>query len=72
LSCLHLVEAIEGRQRKLHKRALARLASPGGAKYAGARHAREWSGKILVLNLRARGFLLLLNIFACMEKIVVA
>jgi len=48
------------------------LASPGVAKYAGARHAREWSGKILVLNLQARGFLLLLNIFACMEKIVVA
>jgi len=42
------------------------------AKYAGARHAREWSGKILVLTLRARGFLLLLNIFACKEKIAVA
>jgi len=50
------------------------LASPGrgGAKYAGARHARKWSGKILVLTLQVRGFLLLLNIFTCMEKIAVA
>jgi hypothetical protein len=38
-----------------HTRALARL---GGAKGAGARHAREWSAEIRPLALRGRGFLL--------------
>jgi hypothetical protein len=45
--------------------ARARLAWPGragagrgGAKGAGARHAREWSAEILPLALRGRGYLL--------------
>jgi hypothetical protein len=40
-----------------HTRALA---SPGrgGAKGAGARHAREWSAEIRPLALRGRGYLL--------------
>jgi hypothetical protein len=43
-----------------HTRALARLAGPGrgGAKGAGARHAREWSAEIRPLALRGRGYLL--------------
>ena len=48
-----------------HARALARLAWPGlagpgrgGAKGAGARHAREWSAEIQPLALRGRGYLL--------------
>jgi hypothetical protein len=43
-----------------HARALARLAWPGlgGAKGAGARHAREWSAEIRPLALRGRGYLL--------------
>jgi hypothetical protein len=43
-----------------HARALARLAGPGrgGAKGAGARHAREWSAEIRPLALRGRGYLL--------------
>jgi hypothetical protein len=65
-----LVEAIEERQRKPHTCSLASSVR-GVAKYAGARHVREWSVKILILTLRACGFLLLLNIFACMEKIEV-
>jgi hypothetical protein len=38
-----------------HTRALVRL---GGAKGAGARHAREWSAEIRLLALRGRDFLL--------------
>jgi hypothetical protein len=34
------------------------LASPGRAKGAGARHAREWSAEIRPLALRGRGYLL--------------
>jgi hypothetical protein len=48
-----------------HTRALARLAWPGlawpgrgGAKGAGARHAREWSAEIRPLALRGLGYLL--------------
>jgi hypothetical protein len=44
-----------------HARARSpRLTSPGrgGAKGAGARHAREWSAKIRPLALRGRGYLL--------------
>jgi hypothetical protein len=43
-----------------HVRALARLAGPGrgGAKGAGARHAREWSAEIRPLALRGRVYLL--------------
>jgi hypothetical protein len=48
-----------------HARALARLAWPGragagrgGAKGAGARHAREWSAEIRPLALRGRDYLL--------------
>ena len=43
-----------------HARALACLAWPGrgGAKGAGARHAREWSAEIRPLALRGRGYLL--------------
>jgi hypothetical protein len=46
-----------------HARALARLAWPGrgGAKGAGARHAREWSTEIRPLALRGRGYLLLFD-----------
>jgi hypothetical protein len=42
-----------------HARASS-LASPGrgGAKGAGARHAREWSAEIRPLALRGRGYLL--------------
>jgi hypothetical protein len=42
-----------------HARALARLAWPwrGGAKGAGARHAREWSAEIRPLALRGRAYL---------------
>ena len=60
-----MVEAIEGRQRKPHararspRRAWRGVAWRGVAKYASTRHAREWSGKVFVLTLRARGFLLL-------------
>ena len=42
-----------------HARARSpRLAWPGGAKGAGARHAREWSAEIRPLALRGRGYLL--------------
>jgi hypothetical protein len=41
-----------------HACALARLAWPGRAKGAGARHAREWSAEIRPLALRGRGYLL--------------
>ena len=45
-----------------HTRALARLAWPdrggGGAKGAGARHAREWSAEIRPLALWGRDYLL--------------
>ena len=34
------------------------LAWPGGAKGAGARHAREWSAEIRPLALRGRDYLL--------------
>jgi hypothetical protein len=51
--------------RATRARALARLAWPGragagrgGAKGAGARHAREWSAEIRPLALRGRGYLL--------------
>jgi hypothetical protein len=49
-----------------HTRALARLASPGrgGAKGAGARHAREWSAEIRPLALRGRGYLLPFDFFS--------
>jgi hypothetical protein len=41
-----------------HTRALARSPGRGGAKGAGARHAREWSAEIRPLALRGRGYLL--------------
>jgi hypothetical protein len=43
-----------------HALASPRLAWPGrgGAKGAGARHAREWSAEIRPLALRGRGYLL--------------
>jgi hypothetical protein len=43
-----------------HERALARLggAGRGGAKGAGARHAREWSAEIWPLALQGRSYLL--------------
>jgi hypothetical protein len=43
--------------------ALARLAWRGGAKGAGARHAREWSVEIRPLALRGRGYLLPFDFF---------
>ena len=53
-----------------HTRALARLAWPGlawpgrgGAKGAGARHAREWSAEIRPLALPGRGYLLSFDFF---------
>jgi hypothetical protein len=36
---------------------------------AGARHTREWSNDFSLPTLRVRSFLLLLDTFACMEKI---
>jgi hypothetical protein len=39
-------------------RARARSPGLGGAKGAGARHAREWSAEIRPLALRGHGFLL--------------
>jgi hypothetical protein len=38
----------------------------------GTRHAREWSDDFSLLTLHMRDFLLLLDIFACMEKIALA
>jgi hypothetical protein len=51
--------------RATHARALARLAGAGrgGAKGAGARHAREWSAEIWPLALRGRGYLLPFDFF---------
>jgi hypothetical protein len=46
------------RRRKRSPHARARLASPGGAKGADARHLREWSAEIRLLALRERGLLL--------------
>jgi hypothetical protein len=48
-----------------HTRAIACIVSPrrGGAKGAGARHAREWSVEIRPLALRGRGFLLPFEFF---------
>jgi hypothetical protein len=48
---------MRGESVESHTRALARLAWPGrgGAKGAGARHAREWSAEIRPLALRGRG-----------------
>jgi len=83
LSYLHLVEAIGERKRKNHTRARSLAspllagpgrAGPGGAEPMGAhaRHAREWSGDFPLQPLRVRGFLLLLESFACMEEIALA
>ena len=38
----------------------------GGAKGAGARHAREWSAEIRPLALRGHDFLLPFEIFGCL------
>jgi hypothetical protein len=46
------------RRKEVHTRALARLASPGVAKGAGARHLREWSAEIRLLALWESGLLL--------------
>ena len=46
--------------RATRARALARL---GGAKGAGARHAREWSAEIRPLALQGRGYLLPFDFF---------
>jgi hypothetical protein len=47
---------MRGESVESHARALARLAWPGrgGAKDAGARHAREWSAEIRTLILTDR------------------
>jgi hypothetical protein len=39
---------------------------------AGTLHAREWFVDFSPPHLRVRDYLLLLDIFACMEKIVLA
>lgn len=44
----------------------------GEAMHVGTRHACEWSGDFSLPILRVRGFLLLLDSFICMEKIVMA
>jgi hypothetical protein len=36
---------------------------------AGTWHTREWSGDFLSPPLQVRDYLLMLNIFACMEKV---
>jgi hypothetical protein len=36
---------------------------------AGTWHTREWSGDFLSPPLPVRGYLLMLNFFACMEKV---
>jgi hypothetical protein len=55
---------MRGESVESHARARARsLASPGLAKGAGARHAREWSAEIRPLALRGRGYLLPFDFF---------
>jgi hypothetical protein len=43
-----------------------------GVMGAGTQHVREWSNDFSLLTLRVRDFILLLDIFACMEKIALA
>jgi hypothetical protein len=70
-----LVEAIEESKRE-NSRARS-LASPGwdrrgGVMGAGAQHACEWSDDFSLSTFWVQDFLLILDIFACMEKIVLA
>jgi hypothetical protein len=57
-SCSHILKTSMRRRKEVHVRALAHLASPGGAKGTGAQHLCEWSAEIRLLTLRERGLLL--------------
>ena len=69
-----LKQLMRGKGKNTRARSLAspRRAGRGVAKGAGARHAREWSCHSSPSCLRVRSFVLLLEIFACMEKIALS